>query len=250
MAFEWGIDRTCLPPLPDLPDTPTEDQQKAYDAALARQNAAEDIAVHVMWALSGRQFGLNEVVVRPCPPAPFEWLRGIDGYVLTLDAGHWAPWPCGCLGGCEVGGPSVVHLPGPVHDVTAVTVAGVALDAGAYVLEGDALYRRDGVWPSQNLGRPLGDPGTWSVTYRRGIPVPSGVDKLTGVVALEFINACDADGDECRIPRTLTQTTRRGVTHTFDPAPILAAGKTGLPEVDLWLAAVNPHHLAEGPVVL
>lgn len=249
MSCDWPVDRTCLPPLPALPDPPTADEQAAYDRALLQRNNAEDIAVHVLWALSGRQFGLCEFTVRPCPTGQ----RWVDGgpwpLILTLDAGHWSNSPCGCLGSCSVAGPRVVHLPGPAASVVSVTVDGIILADSQYQLEGDALYRRGGSWPGQDLGRPLGEDGTWSVTYTRGIPVPPAVSMLTGLLALEFIGACDPDVD-CRLPPTLVSTSQRGNTHVFDPARILAAGKTGLTEVDQWLAAVNPNRLMAAPSVL
>lgn len=254
MSCDWQIDRSCLPELPVLSDPPTGEEQAAYDLALARRNAAEDIAVSVLWALSGHQFGACETTVRPCiNDWTIQWGTGpfLSPYVLMLDAGHWGLHPCGCgVGACTVSGPRVVHLPGPVDEIVTVTIDGVVLDDSAYQLEGNALYRTGGAsWPRQDLGRPLGETGTWSVTYTLGVAVPAGVDKLVGVLAKEFIVACDS-GVKCRLPRTVVSTTQRGVTHVFDPSKILAAGKTGLPEVDMWLAAVNPQHLQEAPAVL
>ena len=248
-ACDWPIDRSCLPALPVLGGTPTPEEQSAYDLALERRNNAEDVAVHVLWALSGRQFAACEYVARPCA-APFGSYGYWPPYVLTFDDGQWMNWPCGCIGSCKVDGPRVVHLPGPVASIVAVTIDGTALDASEYQLEGNALYRKGGaIWPRQDLSRALDEPGTWSVTYLRGNPVPAGVDKLAGQLAREFIAACD-DDDTCRLPRTVVATTRRGVSHQFDPTKLLAAGKTGLTEVDLWLAAVNPHRLQQAPEVL
>lgn len=254
MSCDWPIDRTCLPALPDLPDNPTTEQQEAYALALSRQNAAEDLAVGVLWALSGRQFGACETTARPCPNDwTTQWGMGpfLSPYVRLLDSGFWVDSPCGCgSGACVVSGPRVVHLPGPVAAIVSVTIAGVVLDASGYQLEGDALYRKGGAsWPRQDLGRPLGENGTWSVTYTRGLPVPPGVDRLAGILAKEFISACGGGGS-CRLPKTVVSTTQRGVTHVFDPSKILAAGKTGLSEVDQWLAAVNPNHLLAAPSVL
>lgn len=256
VAYTWPISRECLPALPevpDLPDDPTSGElaahnaaQAAYDAALARRNSAEDLAVTVLWALSGRQFGVIETTVRPCH----------SGYPLVRMSGHWGEVPCGCgLGGCVVAGPRVVHLPGPVNphsDDTpiVVTIGDQIIASDQYTLEGDALYRIGAVWPRQDLGRPLGESGTWFVTYHRGTPAPALVAPLVGQLAREFLLACSDDPGECRLPATLTQMTRQGVTHVFDPARILSAGYTGLVEVDRWLAAVNPHRLAQNAVVL
>ena len=258
VTFTWPVDRTCAP-LPDLPDTPTEQEQAAYDAALASRNANEDVAVSVMWALSGRQFGGEPMMVRPSPrlgwPAP---LYMHARWSSATDAG-WLPWQpvsCGCHGQCRWTAGTYVHLPGPVYpptddDPIIVTIGGAVLEPDQYVLEGDVLYRVGGkVWPGQNLALPLGEPGTWSVQYRRGRPLPAGVDKLTGLLAKEFITACDGGGAKCRLPRTVVSTTQRGVTHVFDPSKLLAAGKTGLPEVDAWLSAVNPNRLMMASEVL
>lgn len=259
----WLIDRSCLPELPEVPDElgddPTDEEQAAYDAAsaaydlaLAQRNAAEDLAVAVLHALSGRQFEVCEVTARPCPPAG--WPRS-PWVSIWDDVTGWFSTGCGCAGGCARSGPSAVHLPGPVNPPTdeepiVVTIAGEELAADEFTLEGDVLYRRNGkYWPRQNLARPLGEPGTWSVTYRRGTPPPAGVDQLAGLLAKELLLACD-DPDSCRLPRTVVSTTRRGVSHSFDPSKLYAAGKTGLAEVDLWLSAVNPHGLASPPVVL
>lgn len=247
MSCDWPVDRTCLPDLPVLGDNPTEAEQAAYDAAVVQRNSAENIAIQVLWSLSGRQFGACETTVRP--RTAYSQGFGYRPFMLTLDLGHWVDWPCGCVGSCSVSNPRVVHLPGPVDAITAVTIDGVQLDRADYQLEGNALYRKGGQWPRQDLGRPLGESGTWSVSYTIGIPVPAGVDKLTGQLAREFVMAC-GDEDECRLPRTLVSTTRRGVTNVFDPSKILAAGKTGLTEVDLWLAAANPQGLAQAPEVL
>lgn len=211
--------------------------------------SAEAIAVHVMWALSGRQFGLTLVRYRPpvaCRHRPTEWWE-IGSLRRAL----------GC--GCPDGG-RVVRLPGPVAEVVEVRIGDEALPVDGWRLEGDRLYRVGAAWltavavafsgwPPQNLDRPLPEPGTWSVTYLQGLPVPAGVDRLTGLLAKEFIAACTGAG-KCRLPRTLVGTTARGVVHSFDPAKILAAGKTGIPEIDLWLSAVNPRGLAEPPRVV
>ena len=249
MSFEWPIDRSQLPALPSLGDPVTPEAQAKYDAALAERNAAEALAIQVMWALSGRQFGLETVTARPCARGSFTPTGRpyIDTYVLT-DSG-WFSWPCGCSGPCRETGPNMVHLYGPVAEVLSVQVGGVELPNNVWAVEGNVLYRRDAPWPRQDLNRPEGDSCTWSVTYQLGLAVPEGVAALTGLLAKEFIDALNNEG-RCRLPRTVTTATRQGVTYrAYDPAVIYANGKTGLPEIDMWLAAVNPHHLTAAPTV-
>jgi hypothetical protein len=129
-----------------------------------------------------------------------------------------------------------------------VVIEGVVLDESEYRLEGDLLYRVGTDWPKQDLTRPLDEPGTWSVTYLRGNPPPPGSAKLVGQLAAEFLAACN--GGKCRLPRRVRSVTRQGVTYDMvDPTDIYATGKTGIPEVDLWLSSVNPHHIMTAPEV-
>lgn len=206
---EWPVDDMCLPALP----TPTD---PGWMDAAAAQEAAKRAAVDILWMLSGRQFGVCPVTVRP-EPAEGLWCSA-------------APW---------------VLLPGPVAGIVEVTICpDIVTD---WQLEGDRLYRSAG-WPPQNMDLPLGSAGTWSVTFLRGLPVPEGVGKLTGMLAKELLAACSTG--KCAIPSTLVSTTQRGTTHVFDQSRMLEAGKTGIGLVDQWLAAVNPHHLMQSPTVL
>lgn len=270
MAFTWPIDRSAFPPLPTLSDPPTTDEQAAYDEALAIQSGAEDMAVQVLWALSGRQYGLRDVVVRPCRSERSfgmgsgglgrglgfrdEFYGGLGSVFWNLfiwDGDDWATDSCGCMGGqCRVSGPRMIHLPGPAQTVNSVTINGVVQDPSTYTLEGNKLYRIGHGWPYQDLSRPAGERGTWTVDYQRGIPVPGGVPQLTGQLALEMFNAVKAP-TKCRLPRNVVAVTRNGVSYqVYDPTTFYAAGKTGMPEIDLWLMGVNPNHIMQAPMVL
>ena len=239
---EWPIDGGCLP------EVSTPEEQAALDAA-------KDLAVDVLWALSGRQYGVCPAVARPCPlqrnPLPSgnrsSWSS--SALVAVWSGDNWANVACGCAGGCVSSGPRMVHLPGPVQSIVEVNVEGVIQDPSEYQLEGDILYRVGEPWPYQDLSRPLYEDGTWSVTYMRGLPVPKGLGRLTGLLVNEFYLACT--GGKCRLPRTVTEVSRQGVTHRmFDTNQIYASGKTGIAEIDLWLAAVNPHHIMQAPTVV
>lgn len=244
MSFTWPVDRTGFPALP-------EEGAPEYARKLAEEQGAAQLARSIMWALSGRQFGLTDVTARPCrtPPRPM-WSNG-RAFTPIYYGGSWLPEPCGCGVSCRHAGPNMAHLPGPVHDVTEVRINGEVLPSNVWVLEGNVIYRRDSYWPTQDLNRPLGDLGTWGVTYRRGIAVPVGVDQLTGTLAKEMLTAIADDPGRCRLPRTVTTVSRQGVTYrAYDPAAIYASGKTGLAEVDMWLASVNPNALMAAPTVI
>lgn len=249
MTCNWPVDDSCLPALPAEDDP-------GYGAALAARQAAVELAVQVLWALSGRQYGQCETVVRPCPAAlcgggvqPGSlWNQSVAPFVPTFQFGRWVNIGCGCSAGrCNAAGPRTVHLPGPVGPIVTVTIEDVVLDPSEYSVEGDLLYRNYGDWPGQDYNRPLGEAGTWSVVYLKGQPVPAGVGSFVGQLAREFLAACS--GDACRLPRNVVSTTSRGVTRMYDPSTMYASGKTGLSEIDLWLAAVNPHGLMQGPTV-
>lgn len=231
MSCAWPVDRSCLP-------------YAESDIDKIKQQNAEDLAVAVLWALSGRQFGVCPVRARPCltPCVSYDtnWLSGPAFYPIW-ENGQWRNTMCGCGPRCAAVGPGVVHLAGPVVEITEVNIGGDVLDPSSYTLEGNLLYRTNGgVWPDQDLTRPLPEPGTWSVIYDKGNPVPAGVDVLVGVLALEFLNACS--GGKCRIPRRVQTLSRGNVTYQMiDPTDIYASGKTGISEIDLWLSAVNPH---------
>lgn len=234
MTCSWPVDRECL--------SPVEEGDLAGQAA---RDAAEDLAVQVLYNLSGRQFGVCPVIARPCPS---ECSGVTGGWWLTayLYNGEWRNSPCGCSSSCSRSGPSAVHLPGPVQSITAVTINGVILDESEYRREGDLLYRVGGVWPSQNLQQPLDEPGTWSVEYERGTPPPAGVGVLVGKLAAEFLSACQ--GGKCKLPVTVRTITRNGVTYqTADPGAIYDKGYTGITEIDLWLSATNPHKVMRRP---
>lgn len=240
----WPVDRSEFPALPAEADD-------GYDQAVLEQRAAAQLAVDVMFYLSARQYGLFETVVRPCPVRQSTVGYGpVGAYLLSWEGNNWVNWPCGCTGGCSLSGPRVVHLRGPVNSIVEVKIAGAVLDPSEYVLEGNLLYRKGGPWPGQDRGRPAGEANTWTVTYLWGYAVPEELAVLTGLLAREFLDSFDNEG-RCRLPRTVTTTSRQGVTYrVYDPAAIYGNGKTGIPEIDLWLAGVNPNHIMAAPTVL
>lgn len=104
-------------------------------------------------------------------------------------------------------------------------------------------------WPTcQEMGLPATEPGTFEVTYLRGKPVPEYGLWAAGLLACELIKACAPPGDNCacRLPDNVQSVVREGVSIDLDVFRLGGTGdpefgRTGIPEVDLWLSTVNPN---------
>ncbi|WP_297451686.1 hypothetical protein [uncultured Corynebacterium sp.] len=207
----WPVDDYCLP--------------DNADPIIIRE--CVDTAVGILWALTGRRFTICPTTVRPCPPQT----AGI------------CPTPGATYLHCSRSGS--IQLPGPVYKVTGFTVAGQNIDLSSLIVDGDRIYRHAGEpWPDQNLNVADTEPGGWSITYLKGIPVPPGGSRCAALLAKEFYAACT--GGRCQLPRRVQQVQRQGVTVTaVDPQDIYASGATGLTEVDIWIRAHNPNRMSE-----
>ncbi|MCK9901285.1 hypothetical protein MXD63_14505 [Frankia sp. Cpl3] len=140
----------------------------------------------------------------------------------------------------------------PIHTVIEVKVDGETLGAGDYRLDDRRwLVRTDGlIWPSdQWLHLADTEAGTWSVAAVHGAEPPalgvSAASRLAAELAKER-----TPGATTALPRRLTNITRQGVSMTLvDPATYLDQGRTGVPEVDRFIAAVNPSRQRARPAV-
>lgn len=217
------------------------------------------IASDLLFRLSGRQFpGSCDHTVRPCGVgqicAGWAWpltAREV-GWYLQWGAygGAWGwYWPDGGrLDGCGCAHVERVHLPDfPVTSITEVTIDGVVVDPDTYALREFKYLDRldDGVWPScQDLRRPLGEEGTWGVTYVWGAPLPASGVLAAATLACEFYTA--SIGGECNLPQGVTGLVRQGVSmnRLYDVWGIQnGLWATGLPAVDAFLQATNPYGL-------
>ena len=206
-SCQWPIDTTCLPPITD------ENRLQLREAL--------DTAVLVLWALTGRRFGI-------CPVE----------YVLPPAPSSCAPDPRlvgGVWHNTSPGAARDVSLPGPVDSILSVEDAEGA-QMTIPVLDGDVLRRVPA--------------GARVVKYLRGEPVPAGAAERVGVLARERYLQCIGDS-RCRLPRNATSVTRQGVSVQLPtPQEIIDSGSTGLPEVDLWVRALNPHGLSSPSEVI
>lgn len=216
---------------------------------------ASDMAAYLIWAGSGRQFGLCPQLIRPCG----DRCAGVStysapsmGWTPLLLEGEWF----NCIGGsgcqesccrtCEI------PLPGPVDSITEVKVDGMALDEETYRVD-DAfrLVKTSGdCWPlCQDLSLPDSEENTFSVAYEQGIGLPAAGQRALDVLACEFLKLCTG-ASGCRLPSRWQSITREGITiEAADNLDALRMGRTDIYEVDAFLSATNPYGLFEAPYV-
>jgi hypothetical protein len=247
-ACEWTIDTSCCSGWDDF--TPEQ------------QDSATAWAVGILDLLTGQQFGQCPVKVRPCGKR-CGWTGGYLTYPVSSgqSSGAGVPWMtpyigaggvwrnCACAGPCDCRARCEAYLPGPIASITEVKADGLVLDPVAYRLDGTAtgpvLVRTDGeCWPEcQDLDLTDDEPGTWSVTYAPGMPLPRIGQIAAGELACEYARGCAGAGD-CALPSQLISMSRNGVdVQVMDPQLLLDQGLTGLPNVDLFVKAVNPSRL-------
>lgn len=198
-------------------------------------------AVSILWAATGRQYGLCETVLRPCRRNCGSYWGGLPTPMRV--SGEWLNIGCNtCASAC---GCTTVSefIAENVEEVVAVNIDGDELDPFDTVLVYDRrrIVRSDGgSWPAcQNLSAPDDELGTWSVTVLQGTPIPAGGEVMAGLLLCELAKACVND-DSCRLPRRIQNITRQGVSINFaDVFESIGAMRTGLFEVDLWIESAR-----------
>lgn len=228
----------------------TEQEVAAYELALMQFEIATLRAWTTLQVLSAYQIAICPVTVRPCA----ERCSGGSYFIAPVDGPWGAPfWPlfigggavnillgCSCSGDCSCSWTRDVRLPGPVGAIARVELDGVTLDPSAYRVDnGNRLVREDGEgWPfCQNMNLPLGEVGTFGVTYWHGATSDVLVRYAAGVLATEYLAAMM--GGECRLPSGVTQVIRQGVTFEVEK-DMFESGLTGIDEVDSVTARYNP----------
>ena len=212
----------------------------------------------ILWALTGRQYGIMEFTVRPClyreSVTPREYVTGFDLPSTATGRVPITGWLrngqygvgfdcCTSRRRCSCTSLSLVRLPRPVQSVEEVTIDGDVLAAENYtLLKRRWLARTDGeTWPlCQDVTADLDEEDTFGVTIRKGRAVPqAGVDACARL-------ACEIAKDQipnqkCSLPERVTSISRDGVTMALlDDMAWLKEGRTGIASVDLFISTANP----------
>lgn len=216
------------------------------------QQAGADYAALVLWAATGRRFGLCERTVRPCGKTSdtmnngYYWADGT--WMPYIFNGAWRNCACGANFGCCPCVPSCqVWLPAPVYSIpaTGVTVGADIIPVDAWRVDnGQWLVRTDGdCWPQcQDYNTDASDT-FFQVTYFKGLPVPNVLLQAAGELACEWAKGCT--GADCRLPQRVTSLTRQGMSVSMvDLDTLLSHGLTGVATVDQVIRQFNPYGLA------
>lgn len=239
----WPLDPHCLPE--GWPADPA-----LWDGA---QKQAVEVASEILKRLTAGVYGLCTLKIRPCRKRCEEGSGDLARHALGVAGGPWTPTlvggrmyniTCGCTGSCGCSPLCEIILDPYAYDILQVKIDGIVLPASAYRVDDNRrLVRTDGAcWPDcQELGRPDTAPGTFSITYRTGVPVPAGGRMAVTELAIQLWRACKG-GKGCVLPERVTQVVREGITYSLlDDLTVFERGRTGLNRVDLWLASVNPY---------
>lgn len=267
----------AYPTLPAGPCTPWATTEDVFGSAGAQPDSIDvnteiEAAGWLLWNASARQFsgGCLETV-RPCRMGDGCYgLAGSESNGVNLaiaGADWWFGWGLGGGWGwysdgnaqCGCGGLSQVKLDGyPVTGIKEVLIGGEVVDPSTYRLDAKRYLVRTGVdsdgarlhWPAcQKLYLDDDQPGTWSVTYYYGSPVPALGKLAAAELALQFYYA-RTGSSECVLPTGVTKIVRQGITIERLQPMFVKGQRTGLPLTDAFLAGSNPNGLRRRPAVM
>lgn len=201
------------------------------------------VASEILWALSGRQWTgggcTNTVTLRSTPPTPGGGTWPYESSWGSCACWTYGTWVASMLypaGGGWLGehvAPIAVQLPHGRIDPASVEVT---IDGNPFaawrVSRAGWLERMDG--RSWNVCDDV-----TSIAYEYGEAPPEGGVRAVIALAAELVQA---DQPGCRLPSRVTSISRQGVSYeVFNTGELFPNGRTGLPEIDLWLVSVNPH---------
>ena len=248
---DWDVDPTALGVCTDWAEVPA-----------ARQATALALATGYLWRATGRQYGVCPVTVRPSqgqrvegvayqsyPVAVGQSGLGVPGGPF-LFGGRW--FNQGCASACCGNSACAVVLRGPVASVDEVLVDDEVIPASAYRVDVTGgvylLVRVDGqCWPAcQDFTADEGEPGSFSVAYGLGRPLPLILATAAAMLACEYAKALA--GGPCKLPSKMTRLSRQGVEVELE-APDATGESTGIREVDQVVAMLNPGKRQSPPML-
>ena len=137
-----------------------------------------------------------------------------------------------------------------IESATRFGSAPVVLDTDAWALFAGAIYfsthgnRTYSDWYYDWCNRRPSDREFLRISYRTGSTITAAA--RSAVVALAHDIWLDGNGcEECGLPERTINVNREGISYNVgDPSDPTLGALTGIPSVDVWIKAVNPHRAA------
>jgi hypothetical protein len=238
-----------------------------------KKKLSEARAWYALASMTAFRIGVCPTVVRPCAascaprgswiaaPASGASYAGLPvlaiGGMFTpyITGGNWVNG-CGCgpianPRDCGCKNLSTVYLPGPVGEIEYVMMDGMVVLPYRYRVDnGNELVAVDPTlkWPvCQDMAAPAQSPGSFVVSYYRGMAPNELTRSTAGILAAEFYKAC-TDGKNCRLPQNVKTVARYGTQIEINPD--LYASLMVIPEVAMLVNLLNPNGLKQAPRVL
>lgn len=204
------------------------------------QERALMLATSSLLNLTYNRVGTCPITIRPCP----QTRRCGCGWNPRILNGVWVNGG-DCRHGTSCTPLSQYEIPGPVGYVDSLMIDGVVQDlwSGDWRLDDGYILVWQGEGPSplpstQDLDKPDGEPGTWSLTYSKSYPVLADARLAVAYLAMEFAKACKPKG-KCALPRGVRSVVRNGVTFSIE-AGLFPNGLTGIEMVDQFILKWAP----------
>jgi hypothetical protein len=195
--------------------------------------AAARLASRILFSLTGRIYGGEKTVTETYVPplAQYDVLKQVTLAQYGIGSG------CYSVAAFRIGIDGKMRIPlrrRPVRDVVTLTVtqSAVEIDPADYSVS-DSSY----LTISPNVPSTVG----LTVEYIYGTNPPEDGKFAAKSLADELVMLFGGgEGDDCRL-KNVTSMTRQGVNIEIEDArTIMIDGRTGIPEVDLFVASVNP----------
>ena len=240
------------------------------------QHYAIEVATELLFLLTGRQFNTGRSIVRPCS---IQGAYGNQSYLYPYSSmsgygqawGFAAGWSWTAIGmGWWQNGQdlSEVVLQGPVVRINNVMVDGYNLgswEQGQPSNPNYTLYDRrrlirnvnpsngnvSSAWPwNQQIQLPVSNAGTWLIDYNWGVG-PGALGKAACAALATEVALALSGSNKTQLPQRVQSVATSGVTTLVgDALTFIRADLTGIPLVDMFINAVNPHGRRRRPVFM
>lgn len=217
--------------------------QEEFDALTPAQvERAELLAQAAIQTLTGHQVGNCPRYIRPCLAGCITSYGPDSPVAPYIRDGNWYN-ACGCRpADCSCSMLERVIFNDKVASIDGVWIDGVLQDPSNYRVDNDReLVRMGGdLWPTcQDMSLPAAE-AKMVVKYTPGAKMDRLGAFAAGMLAQQFAYACT--GQECRLPSYVQSMSRDGVTMDFSEG-VFPGNRTGIDEVDIWVASWNPYQV-------